>query len=494
MESEVNVNEEKSDPDLCNNKRRLKSLISAGFLVISELKKKRSLKPTLLLILVCLAISSYSQNASDTIPEKTWTLRECVDYALAYNLQVRRGELNLEGSEIDLVQSKMALLPNANANLSYGYNWGRGLDPVTNQFVASQRNNVSSLGVSSSVTVFNLFRLQNTIKQSSRAYGASEQDLLRIRNDVTINVISLFLEVIFNKELVENARLQLASSQEQLVRTRKQVAAGSLAKIEELNLEAQVATNELNLINQENALVLSVLRLKQAMQIPASVNFDVDIPAIDPEDLILDQSRDEIFEIAKGTMPEIKGSQLNIQSSYYAVKVARANMYPRLSLNGSMNTNYSGSAINPLNPMQEEYRFNDQFNDNLYKSVSLSLILPIFNNHTGRSNVRRAMIVNEQSRITARETENTLRQNIETAYNDAVSSAKTYASSLKQVEAREEAFRITKQRYDIGASNYVEYQVAENNLFQARSDLARAKYNFIFRKRLLDFYQGKPIL
>lgn len=480
------------------------------------------MKPTLLFILVCLAISSYSQRASDTIPEKTWTLRECVDYALANNLQVRRSELNLEGSEIDLVQSKMALLPNANANLSYGYNWGRGLDPVTNQFVSSQRNNVSSIGASSSVTIFNLFRLQNTIKQSSRAYGASEQDLLRVRNDVTINVISLYVNVIFNKELVENARLQLASSEEQLERTRKQVTAGSLARVEELNLEAQVATNELNLINQENTLTLSILQLKQAMQIPASVRFDVEIPAIDPEDLILDQTRDEIFEIAKGTMPEIKGSRLNIESSYYAIKVARANMYPRLTLNGSLNTNYSKNSetrfvsdggyqlgtqpigfadgttpvfgIQPTGFYEDTYRFSDQFNDNLYKSVSLSLILPIFNNHTGRASVRRSMIVNEQAKITARETENTLRQNIETAYNDAVASAKTYTSSLKQVEAREEAFRITKQRYDIGASNYVEYQVAENNLFQARTDLSRAKYNFIFRKRILDFYQGKPIL
>lgn len=483
----------------------------------------KKVKSTLVvLVSICLSFSSFSQSASDTIPKKIWSLKECVDYALSYNLQVKRSELSLEGSEIDLTQARMALLPNANANASYGYNWGRGLDPVTNQFVTSQRNNVSSFGASSSLVIFNWFRLQNSIRQGSSAYGASEQSLLKARNDVTINVISLFVNVIFNKELVENARLQLASSQEQLDRTKKQVAAGSLAKIEELNLEAQVATNELNLINQENSLTLSLLQLKQAMQIPASVEFDVEVPVIDPEDLLLDQTRDEVFEIAKGTMPEIKGSQLNIQSSYYAVKVARANLYPRLTLNGSLNTNYSKNSetrfvsdggylmtpqlvgyandgtpvygVQPTGSLQDIYGFKDQFNDNLYKSVSLSMIIPIFNNHSGRAGIRRSLIANEQARINAREIENTLRQNIETAYNDAVASAKTYSSSQKQVDAREEAFRITKQRYDIGASNYVEYQVAENNLFQARTDLSRSKYNFIFRKKILDFYQGKPIL
>lgn len=481
------------------------------------------MRTVILLIIILLANISIAQTASDTIPKKIWTLRECVDYALGYNLQVKRSELELEGSEVALTQARMSMLPNANANASYGYTWGRGLDPVTNQFVASQRNNVSSLGASSSVIIFNSFSIQNTIRQTSTAADAAEQNLLKVKNDVTINVISLFINVVFNNELVENARLQLASSREQLDRTRKQVAVGALPKIEELNLEAQVATNELNLINQENALTLSMLQLKQAMQIPASVEFDIEVPQVEPEDMVLDQNRDEIFDVAKRAMPEIRASQLNIQSSYYSVKIARANLYPRLSLNGSINTNYSKNSetrfvpdggfevseqpigytedtstpvfgIQPTGSIQDIYRFNDQFNDNLYKSISLSLIIPIFNNHSGRTAVRRAMLQNEQAKINAKEVENTLRQNIETAYNEAVASAKTYASSQKQVEAREEAFRITKQRYDIGATNYVEYQVAENNLFQARTDLSRAKYNFIFRKKVLDFYQGKPIL
>src|SRR5690606_33674111 len=147
----------------------------------------------------------------------------------------------------------------------------------------------------------------------------------------------------------------------------------------------------------------------------------------------------------------------------------------------------------PNGSLQEIYGFKDQVKDNLYKSVNLTLSIPLFNGFSARSNLQRAMIGHEQARINAREVENTLRQNVETSYNNAVAAAKSYNASLRQVSAREEAFRMAQQRFDIGAANYVEYQVAENDLFQARSDLARSKYEFIFRKKVMDFYLGNPI-
>jgi outer membrane protein len=480
-------------------------------------------KNLLTLFLLSFGLTALGQQADSTLNQDVWTLRECVDYALANNLQVKRSELTLELSSIDKRQAKLAMFPSANAQGSYGYNWGRGIDPVTNDFVSSQRNGFTSLGASSGVTLFNGFRIQNTIKQSNLELEASEEDLSKAKNDVTLNVISLFVNVVFNKELLENAKLQLSSSQNQFERTQKLVAAGSLPKSDELNLNAQVATNELNVINQENALALSLLQLQQALQLAATDNFDVEIPEITTEDLVLDQSRDEIYRIAKGTMPEITSAQLRIESSLYGVRAARGNLYPRLSLNGSINTNYSSSSATIFVPdgntiqyqtgqfvsvnntevpvyayradgsMQEIYGFRDQVTDNLYKSVNLTLSIPIFNGFNARSNVQRAMITNEQARIDAREVDNALRQNVETSFNNALAASKSYNASLRQVEAREEAYRMAKQRFDIGASNYVEYQLAENDLFQARSDLARAKYEFIFRKKVIDFYQGKPL-
>jgi outer membrane protein len=476
----------------------------------------------LLIILSCFCIGSFAQQVDSTASEDLWTLRECVDYALANNLLVKRSELTVALSSIDKRQSKLSMFPSANAQVSSGYNWGRGIDPVSNQFISSQRNGFTSVGVSSGVTLFNGFAIQNSIRQSNLELEASEEDLAKSRNDVTLNVISLFVNVVFNKELVANARLQLSSSQQQFERTQRLVAAGSLPKSNELNLDAQVATNELNLINQENALALSLLQLQQALQLPASDDFEVEIPEITAEDLVLDQSREEIYQIARGTMPEIQSANLRIESSHYGVKAARGNLYPRLSLSGSMNSNYSSASemrfvsdgvrqyetgffvegpsgrlpvfgLEPLGTYQEIYGFRDQLKDNLYKSVNLTLSIPIFNGFNARSNLQRAMIANEQARIASREVDNTLRQNVETSFNNAVAASKAYNASLRQVQAREEAYRMAKQRFDIGAANYVEYQLAENDLFQARSDLARGKYEFIFRKKVIDFYQGKPL-
>jgi outer membrane protein len=457
--------------------------------------KSKSLFALLLILSPLFGMAQDSNTASENA--KQWSLAECVNYALKNNLTIKRGELQVQLSEVNYTQSKMNLLPSANTTASYGYNWGRGLDPVSNQFVSSQRNNVSSLNANGSWTLFNGLRIQNSIRQGNRDVAASGYDLTKTKNDVSVLITNAFVNVVFNKEQVENARLQLASSQQQLDRTRKQVAAGALSRSEELNMEAQVATNELNLINQENALMLSTLQLKQGMQMPASEPFDVLIPELTPEDLILDQNREEVFEIAKGVMPEIKSSQLKIQSSDFAMRASKGNLMPRISVGGSVNTNYSKNSETQFDPVtqtfQDTWKFDQQVKDNLYKSVALQLTIPIFNNYSNRASVQRSTITYEQAKISAKETENTLRQNIETAYNDAIAAAKTYQSSLKQVEARDEAFRMMKQRHDIGAANYVEYQLAENNLFQARTDLARAKYNFIFKKKLLDFYQGKPL-
>lgn len=482
----------------------------------------------LLCLMVCLLCTAVFAQTNDGRTTKVWTLKECVDYALANSLDVQRSQFNVESSEINHLQAKMTMLPSLNTGVSNGYNWGRSINPVTNQFTTQQITSLSP-NAQSSVTLFNGLRIQNTIKQNAKDLDASEQDLAKSKNDVTLNVINLYINVIFNKELLENAKFQLSSSQQQFERTKKQVAAGALPKSDELNLDAQVATNELNVVNNENSLNLSLLQLKQALQLPASEPMDVEVPALNIEDLVIDQSSQQIFDIAKQTMPEIKSAENRVRSSYYAVKAARGNLYPRLSLNGSINSNYSSAndrprlipdggteidttplpfvffdpsgnqipaiayGYSPTGTMSSGYGYSDQLSDNIFRSLSLSLTIPVFNGLQSRANVKRSIINNHLAEITAKQVNNTLRQNVESAFNDAFAASKSYNSSIRQVQAREEAYRMTKQRFDIGAANYVEYQVAENDLFRAKSDLARAKYNFIFRKKLLDFYQGKPL-
>ncbi len=477
------------------------------------------MKTRKLLSLLFLCLGSLTAFAQES--KKQWTLQECVDYALANSLTVKRSEYNVESNDINYSQAKWALAPSLNASASPGSNWGRSIDPVTNQFT-TQRNNSISPNVSSSVMLFNGFRLQNNIKQTSKDYQASKEDLEKTKNDVILNVISLYTNAIFNKELYENAKFQLNSTEQQLGRIRKQVAAGALSKSNELNQEAQVATNELNVINRENAVNLTILQLKQALQLEAGVPLDVVAPEINVEDLKIEQTREEVFSIAYETMPEIKRDKLRIESAGYAIKASRGNYYPRLTLNTGINSYYSSVSalrlvpdgtfsktpaplqvegnesatiyqLKPNGPYQNLYKFQNQLKDNVSRYVSLGITIPILNNFQSRAGVQRMIINKALAEITAKATENTLRQSIETAYNDAIAASKTYASSLKQVQAHEEASRMVSQRYEAGAANYVEFQVSENDLFQAKSDLVRAKYDFIFRKKLLDFYQGKPI-
>lgn len=481
-----------------------------------------------LLLILIISVASLGRSAAQTdstAEGHLWTLRQCVDYALEQSLTVKRSELDVDASRIDYNLARWQMLPSLNASASHGLNWGRSINPVTNLFT-TQEIQSNQLAAQSGVTLFNGLRVQNEIKQTRHSLDATEADLEKTRNDVIVNVVTLFVNVVFNKELLENARLQLASSQAQLERTRVQVEFGALPKSDQLNLEAEVATNELNVVNQENALTLSLLQLKQAMQVPASEELDVAIPELTVEDLVLDQTRDEVFLAALRVMPEIRSADLRVESAEYGIKAAKGNLYPRLSLFGSVTTNYSSASDGPHfipsgedpvptivevgyvegtgervlanefrqpGEMAESYGRRDQFRDNIFRAVSLSLQIPIFNGMQSRSAYQRSVIQRNAAELNRQDVRNQLRQVVETAYNDAVAASKTYQSALQQVAAREEAFRSIQARYSSGASNFFEYQLAESQLFQARSDLSRAKYNFVFRKKILDFYQNKPV-
>ncbi len=465
-----------------------------------------------------LGLAAFAQQSQNAL-----SLQECINIALENNLKIKRSFYNVETYNVNLLQSKMAFLPSVNVGSSYGQNYGRALNPVSNEYVNRNSNTINVQG-SASLTLFNGFKLQNTFKQSKKDFEASNEDMKRTQNDVRLNVATLYINVVFNKELYENAQYQLNSSQQQLDRISKQVAAGALSLSNKLSQEAQVATNEVNLINQENALNLSLLQLKQAMQVPISQVFDVVVPALDIKELAISETPEQVYAIALETMPEIKSAQLKVESAKLSLQSNRGNLYPKLTLNGVAQSNYSsisnaqrkafdgtiGVTDQPIGKVDGTgtdvygYQLNqvvvansypelDQLKDNLFKSVSLQLSIPIFNNYQTKGSVQRSLISEKVAEVTYQEAENTLRQSIETSYNDAVAAAKTYTSSLKQVSAQEEAYRMNKQRFEIGALSFVEYHVSENDLFRAKSDFLRAKYNFIFRKKVLDFYQGKPL-
>jgi outer membrane protein len=452
------------------------------------------------------------------------TMQECVKTALDNNLTVKRGVYNVETNRVNLLSAKGVFLPTLNLGGSGTQNYGRSLNPVTNTFIPNSVTRSLNGQLTGGLLLYNGLRAQYNYRSNKRFVEAADLDLEKAKNDVIIAVVQNYTNVILNKELFENAKFQLNSSQQQLDRIKKQVEAGALSKSNELTQEATVATNETNLITQENAYNLSLLTLKQSMQVPASTQLEVVVPDITMEDLTITQTPEEIYAISAQTLPQVRSAMLKVEAAQLAMKAARSAYQPTLRFTYASTTNYGSASDGPRysagpstiktvgyvggDPNQpvlapaptstviqtaDDYPVKDQLGDNLYKNVGLSLNIPILNGLQTRTNVQQAIINRELAAITVKETENTLRQSIETAYNNALAAAKTYSAAVKQVSANEEAFRMVQQRHENGAATYIEYQVASNDLFSAKSGLAQAKYRFILAKKILEFYQGKTI-
>lgn len=471
-----------------------------------------------------LLLTALGLNAQTSAQPVKWSLEECINYAWDNNLTVRNSELTQLGNEINLRQAKWALVPDFNAGGSLGKSWGRSLDPVTNRF--ESRDFVSGgITASSNVTLYQGGVLRNTIKQNKVNLEASEYDLESTKNTIAITVATNYLTVLLNKEQLSNAQFQLEVTKNQLERTKKMVNAGSVPLANQLDLESQLASNEVSVVNAENNLSISILNLQQAMQMPANQDIDIIVPEIEVEQVTLETTdSDEIYEIALTTQPEIKSAELGLESSDLGLKISKGRYLPVLSVGGSLSTNYSDQSRQieslqditiPSSPIgfvegsgqtvlsnpetitvpvfSDTYSWTDQFSDNLGQSLRASLSIPIFNRMQTQSNVQRAEIQKQRAEITALNTKNTLRQNVETAHTNALASLKTYEASIKRVAALEETFRATEQRYNVGTADFVDYQVASNNLFAAKADLTQSKYSFIFRVKILDFYLGNPI-
>ncbi|MDN5200062.1 TolC family protein [Fulvivirgaceae bacterium BMA10] len=474
---------------------------------------------------IILLFASLGAFAQDTGGKKVWTLQECIEHSLKDNLSIQQSKLTVEENKAFLKQARGNMLPNLNAGGNYGYNWGRGIDPTENTFV-NERITFSGFSASSNMTLFGGFQVRNGIKQSNLDLEASELDLKTSENRTILNVATFYLNVIFNQELLNNAKTQLESTNTQLSRTEKLVEAGSLPLSNLLDLKSQQASNEANVISSENALTLSLLNLKQLLQIPASDPFEIEIPNLDaPSALLLSKSANQIYDYAEANQPEIQSANLKIESADYGAKIAKGGLYPSLSLSGSISTNYSDAAVEfvpdgtfSVEPEQrlqgnltgnpsatidlfsvspngniQDVSASDQFDRNLSQRLTFNLQIPIFNRLQTSTAIQRANIAKQRAEVNAIQEKQTLRQTIEQAYNDALASAKSYEASLKQVEALEESFRMAQQQYDNGVINFVDFQIAQNNMFQAKSDLVRNKFDFIFKTKVLDFYQGNPI-
>ena len=448
------------------------------------------------LFFLCFVLS-----ATAIFGQKTWSLEDCLRYAQDNNMTIKKAYLNTEISKQNYFQSKMALLPNLNGNVSDNTNFGRNIDPVTNQInIDRVRNNNFSL--SSSVTLFNGFQNINSIRKSNFDYLSSKYDAEKIANDISVNIVTAYLQLLYNSDLVEVNEQKVSISELQIERISKMVEVGSLPKGDLLNTESQKAQEELQLINAQNQRDIAKLNLMQLLDLPVSESFAIAQLDVEVDENYNSLANDAIYSLAVESLPEVKSAETKLKSSERSLAISQGIRSPRLSMSASVGTAYSDASKRlapydslalPLTPVYEDYPFQDQFDDNVNQSISLSLSIPIFNNWQANASVSKAKIGVLQAEYGLQEAKNNLRKTIEQAQNDALSAQKKYIASKKSVEYQQESFQYTQDKYDLQLLNSYDYNNAKNTLFRAETDLLQSKYDYLFKTKMLDFYMGKPL-
>jgi outer membrane protein len=445
------------------------------------------MKRILILLLTTFLISGgtiYSQ-------AKVWSLEDCIRYAIDNNIQIKQQAVRTEIQRNSLDLSKLSLLPTLNGQASYNYSFGRALDQQRYEyFNRTLQTDAAYLG--GSAPVFNGLQKYNTIQENKYLVLASEEDLKNISDNVALNVALFYLQVLLNKELVTANENQLNTTLQQIEKTRKQVDAGSVAKGNLLQIEAQAAQEELSLINTKNQLETSTLNLTQLLELQTPAGFEVVTPEINVDpNTIVSGNIDEIYGIAVGSRPEVKSSELNLTASQYSLKVAKGARSPRLSISYSINSGYT--YIYDLPEPFTNDPFTTQFKNNRNSGVGLTLNIPILNGWQVNKNISNSKLNVQNSQYTLDASKKQLYKNIQQAYTDAVAALKKLNVSIKAIASTEESFRYTESKFNLGMVTSVDYNAAKTQLLKAQSDNAQAKYEFIFKTKVLDFYKGLPL-
>jgi len=449
--------------------------------------------------------------------QNNWDIKSCIDYAVRHNIQLKQADLNNQINKNNSDQSKAALLPSINLGASHTYNFGKTIDRFTNTFANTQVLS-QNFFVSSNVVLFSGFSQYNNVKANDYAYLSSTESLKQQQNDLTLNVVNLYLNVIFTDELAGIAKGQFKITQEQMDRTKKMVDAGALAKSVQYDIEAQLANEEVNVTNAENNYHLALLSLRQIMNLDSVGTFNVVKPNLDVEgQSILKDDVQSIYETALKNQPGIRSAEYSLLSSEKTLATARGRRSPTISMNGSMGTGTSGLAKNitgfnitgydttaittggqyVLSPRTElvtkTIPFADQFRDNVNKSFGFTISVPLFNGlqtHTGVKNAKLNLMNAKYSQDLAKQN---LYKTIVQAYTSAKAALGRYMANKKSVEASQASFDFADQKFNVGAISAFDYNTAKNRLLVAQSNLLQSKYDYILRLKVLDFYQGKDL-
>jgi len=433
------------------------------------------------MIRVLITIGLFILSTTFSFSQKKWSLQECVNYALENNISIKKAHLNTNYSKEDITIAKARLLPTANANASQNFGIGSKYDRV---------NPSNNFGVSASVDLYNGGRNKLLIHQANNAIETTNLNLETLQSTISLQIANNYLHALLNKENIKVAKEQISITNIQLNKMQELIDAGVKPRADLLDIQATLATNKEQLTSSENALDLSLLNLAQLIQVP-SKGFDVqDIVLNLDKAILLYTNTDGIYQKAVEDRPEIKKAQLDIDNADLGIKIAKTNLLPSISMSYGLNTNYR---YNFHGDGAFDKIFN-QYNDNHGHSFGISARYTLFDGNSRKASINKAKIQKEIIEQNLIDEKLRLKETIERAYLDAKASLKQYESSLSSLKSQEEAFHISQERYKLGAMNSFDFDLVKSRLFNAKIAVINAKYNFVFKSKVLDYYNGIPIV
>ncbi len=445
------------------------------------------------------------------------TLQKSIETALANNLPAKQSEVTMQRAEVNYKQAKNNRLPTIDGQFNYGINSGRSIDPFTNGYI-NQNLSSSSANTQALVPVFNGFQLKSQIKQTEYAFATATMEWQQRKDELTLQVILAYLQIMNNEDALRLANQQSVITQQQVERLKIIANEGAAPPGNLSDLQGQFAGDQLAIIVAENSLESSKLALTQLMNVNYDSTLQVDRSGFDSTVRLYDAMPDQIYAAALGQLASVKASDLRVRSSAAGVKAAASGYYPSVSLYGVLNTNYSSAAAfnRPIGSVQvptgdyvtisganvpvfttqnkfepEKITYSSQFNNNIATAYGVSVRVPIFSAFQTRSNVRLARNEEKFNRLVADNVKFQLRQSVDQAYVNITTTFKRYNTLQKQADAYAESFRIAEVRFENGVINAPEYLIAKNNLERTRATLITARYEYLLRTKVLDFYMGR---
>jgi outer membrane protein len=473
------------------------------------------------LFIFFIGFCSPTSHAQQANMDNVWPLQRCVQYAIEHNIMIKQDSLNARMARYTLLQSQLSQLPSLNASANYGQSTGRSINPTTNQFENQAYTFMGPSGTAQAL-LFGWLQVRNTIERNKYALQAALADLDQRRNDISLNVANGYLVALLAQEQVNISRNQVSLSSAQLDQTRAFAEAGRLPELNVAQLESQLASDSANLINAIASYNSAILDLKTLLNLDFNESFSIQAPDVKPTDqmLVMSTPPEAVFDKARTLFGAVKASQMRVESAEKGLKAASAARYPQISVSYQAGSNYASNyrnisgytdttlqssayVLNGGTPLYVYQRtsipnvvstpFNDQLSNNFRQTVFLSLNVPLFNGWQSQYAIKQAKINLATQRLNEYNAELTLKQNVYKAHNNALNSIQKYNAAKRADDAAKRAVDFAQKRYDLGLTSTVDLLVTRNTAYAAAANMVSAKYDLIFKLKVIDYYLGKEL-